>query len=91
MSASKSEYPERPKKNAKGSSNNSGKKARVFYSQGTPTDVVRENEAHINLGMCSFGHDNAAYTLFRAKYRHNHVPVHEWNKKGRTFIVGVSQ
>ena len=28
---------------------------------------------------------------YRAKYRHNHVPVHEWNKKGRTFIVGVSQ
>lgn len=90
MSASRSEYPERPKKNPKKSSASGGGKRRSWLQKavaGANDRKEKEKDAKLDLNGCSFGHTKSVLSAFLAKYRMNKVPLHEWGKKGRTLHV----
>ena len=88
MSASKSDYPNRPaRRNAPKSSHRGSKKSRIFYTVGTPQEKPVEKVAYLDIGLCHFGHTNPAREAFLASGKRHKVPVHEYNKKGRTLLV----
>jgi hypothetical protein len=88
MSSKYRDYPSRPdRRGVPRSTHKASKKSRTWVDGENYKWPIDERLTSRLVGTSSSLTNNPAFDAFLAKYRHNKVPVHEFNKKGRTLLV----
>jgi hypothetical protein len=93
-----SNYPERPARGKRpprpgilrkkaSSEHISGKRKAFFVKAVAAEPGGKLRESYDKLAFAVAGHSNPAAVKFFKDYRHNHVPVHVWGKKGRVALA----